>query len=380
MKTKSPANKLRILFMNSIQMFGGGEIWMLAAMENLRAKGHQTGLICRPGIKLAEKSAEKNFTTFTIPMRGDFDPVTVWHFYRTIRKFRADVLLANMDKEFRLAGLATRFLSGVVLVPRRGVDYPLKSHLIYRISYRHWADGVIANSLATKKSLLKNAPWLPPEKIRLIYNGIEPQRFRKKSDSLRRRFKISQDEFVFGFAGQLDERKGLHTLLPAFTRLHQTGKEVKLLLAGEGVMQQTIETFIREHKLGEAVHLLGFYENIPEFMANIDALVLPSLWEGFGIVLIEAMAAGKPVIGTRTSNIPEVVPDGKVGWLVPPQDERRLTRAMEKMVAVPETAARMGREGRRWVAEKFTAERMTSQLEDYFYTLTDRKKGKQNRP
>lgn len=378
MSTQLPAKKLRILFMNSIQMFGGGEIWMLSAMSYLRARGHCVGLICRPGTKLEKMSKTENFSTFPVSIRGDFDPVTVWQFYRIIRSFRADVLLANMDKELRLAGLAGRFFHRPVLIPRRGVDYPLKNHPVYRLTYQKWADGIIANSKATKKSLLQNAPWLPPKKIKVIYNGIEPQRFRLHSDSLRRKLKIAKGDFVFGFAGQLDERKGLHTLLPAFASLRKKQKRVKLLLAGEGPLQSTIERFIGKNELENSVYLLGFWENMPEFMANIDTLILPSLWEGFGIVLIEAMAAGKPVIATRTSNIPEVVPDRKVGLLVQKQDANQLTAVMEKLVAEPEAAAEMGRQGRKWVEKKFTAERMTSELENYFYALMAGKRENRN--
>jgi glycosyltransferase involved in cell wall biosynthesis len=102
-------------------------------------------------------------------------------------------------------------------------------------------------------------------------------------------------------------------------------------------------------------------------------LVLPSLWEGFGIVLIEAMAAGKPVITTNVSNMPEIVNDGENGFLVPPSDPDALSTAMQKMASNRENVRRMGRAGRRVVQNRFTLGHMVDTIEKYFFELCARK-------
>lgn len=374
-----PGRALCILFINSIQMFGGGEIWMLTAMQGLAERGHQVGGIGRPGQEWLKRSEHLGYPAFPIPIRGDLDPVTMFRFLHAIRRFQADILVTNMDKELRLAGLVKQFLPDLVLIPRRGIDYPLKNHLLYRLSYQKWADGVIANSQATRAALLQNAPWLPAEKVRVIYNGVQVNRFNRDPGELRERLQIPAKEFVFGFVGQLDERKGLRTLLPAFARLSLTTRNIRLLLAGEGPLHKEIEQFTTRYQLTDKISVLGFYEDIPEFMAGIDALVLPSLWEGFGIVLIEAMAAAKPVIATRTSNIPEIVKEGKVGWLVPAGDEEGLADAMHRLATHPQSGREMGQAGREWVKQKFTLSRMIDELEEYFYSLIECKNERRNR-
>ena len=288
-----------------------------------------------------------------------------------IKNFGADVLLTNMDKELRLAGIAKQLLKETVLIPRRGIDYPLKNHLIYRLAYNKWADGIIANSMATKKALLRNTPWLSPAKIKVIYNGIDPKRFFKKSNSLRDKLDVSPDDFVFGFAGQLDERKGISTLLAAFHQVIKKKSNVKLLLAGEGMLRNVVEDYIEKHQLNGLIYVLGFQDDIPQFMANINALVLPSLWEGFGIVLIEAMAAHKPVISSRTSNIPEIVEDGEVGLLIEPENVDELSAAMEFFLDNPRKVGTMGNAGRMLVEEKFSLDRMIDELEVYFYQFVN---------
>jgi len=343
-------------------------------MKALAERGHQIGLICRPKTDLAERVQTLNYSISTIPMRGDFDPITIFNFYKKIKSFAPDIILTNMDKELRIAGLANRFYKKAALIPRRGIDYPLKNKFLYKVTYKNWADGIIANSQSTKKSLLKNAPWLPSEKIRVIYNGIDPKRFEKKSDLLRQELNISKSDFVFGFVGQLDERKGLRDLLPAFEVVNSKFKNAKLLLAGEGSLRQEIENFIKTKQLENSVFLLGYFENIPEFMANINTLILPSLWEGFGIVLIEAMASEKSVIATNSSNLPEIVENGKVGLLVPPQNYKQLADAMTTLISQPEMSAKMGEAGKKLVEEKFTLNRMVEELEQYFYSILDKKK------
>ncbi len=367
----NPSNKsfLRILFVNSIQMYGGGEIWMLTTLQALRQRGHWVGLICRPGTELAQHGREAGLPTYTITMRGDFDPVTIYRFYRVMQSFRADIILTNMDKELRLVGAATRFCRGMALIPRRGSDYPLKNHPIYRLTYQKWADGVLANSRATKQSLLRNAPWLNPEKIKIVYNGVDPTIFAGQSNKLCQKLGIADGTFVFGFVGQLDERKGLHDLLPAFARVHAAQPQTCLLLAGEGALRREIEIFVQKQHLANAVRLLGFWQDIPALMASVDTLVLPSLWEGFGIVLIEAMAAGKPVIATRASNLPEVVLDGEVGTLVPVHNPEQLAAAMLQFTQNSALVEKMGAAAREWVRSKFTLQHMVTEIEDYFYSV-----------
>jgi len=350
---------MRILFVNPIQMFGGGEVWMLRTLTAMRARGHAVHLLCRPDTELARRAQAVQIPLFTFPIRGDFGPLTILRTRRLLKKLAIDVVLANMDKELRFAGLAGRLAGGVAVIPRRGVDYPLKNQIHYRWSYNQLAHRVVANSQATKNALLRNAPWLDPNRVEVIYNGLDPQPFlTPRRLDMRRQWGLAADTPLIGFVGQLDERKGVHTLLSAFAGMKDRNHDAHLVMVGEGPLRPMILEFGRSHHLDDRIHLLGFRDDIEEIMKNITLLVLPSLWEGFGIVLLEAMAAAKPVVTTAVSSMPEIVLDRLTGRVVPVQDVDALMQAMEEILAHPDRAQLWGQNGRKRVQEHFTLEQM----------------------
>ena len=357
---------MRILFANTIQMFGGGEVWMLRTLDGLRRRGHEVALLCRPGTRLARKADEQGVRVFTMNVRGDLGPITLYRAFRLLRREKFDVILTNMDKELRFMGLAAKLAGRGIVIPRRGVDFPLKNRIRYRLSYNWLADVIIANSQATKQALLRNAPWLKPERIIVIYNGIDPEPFSGQAKDTGWPWQgQGEGAPIIGFAGQLDERKGIQALLDAFAFVARH-LNAHLVMAGEGPLRALIEDFARQRALGDRIHLLGFVEPISDFMKAIDVFVLPSLWEGFGIVLIEAMAAGKPCITTRVSSMPEIVLDGVTGRVVPVNDVDALAHAMRELAENRDLARRFGEAGRARVLEHFTLERMLDQLESLF--------------
>ncbi|HOZ22504.1 MAG TPA: glycosyltransferase family 4 protein [bacterium] len=361
---------MKILFANTIRMFGGGEVWMLRALQALQQRGHEVALLCRPGTEVGRRAETLGITVHSLQVRGDFGPLTICRAARLLRRHGYRIVLTNMDKELRFMGIAARLAGGCRVVARRGIDYPLKNRLRYRFSYNVLASAVIANSKATRNSLLRNAPWLSPERVHVIYNGIDPRPFAAPGEgNFRRSLGVEAGVPLVGFVGQLDERKGVEWLLPAFAALHRDFPASRLVMVGEGPMREWINSWSREHGLADALLLPGFSSRIEEVMRDIDLLVLPSLWEGFGIVLIEAMAAAKPCITTRVSSMPEIVVDGETGRVVPVRDSDALAAALIEVVGDPARAAEWGEAGRRRVERCFTLERMVDQLESLFHSL-----------
>lgn len=355
---------MNILFINSIKMFGGGEIWLFNTMKELLKRQHTVHLLCRPGVPLEDRAKRMGFSVHTIKMKSDFDPVVIFKTAKLIKKLKIDVVCTNMDKELRFGGLAAKIAGVNAIIPRRGIDYPLKNKPEYRFSYNFLASGIIANSESTKRSLLKNAPWLNPDKIKVIYNGIDFEKLSgpAKKD-IRKEFNISKEDFVVGFVGQLNERKGIDTLVRSF--INAEFKKAALLIVGDGDMEHFLKRTAEQSKA--KIIFTGFRDDIHEIMKAIDVLALPSLWEGFGIVLIEAMAAGKPVITTNVSNMPEIVRNNQDGILIPPNDETKLTEAIKYFYNNPAQKAYMGKTAQEKVKEFYTIKRMVDETESYFY-------------
>jgi hypothetical protein len=168
---------VRILFINSIQVYGGGEVWMVTAAGELRRRGHEVTIVCRPGSPLQHQAERAALPVVPLEIHGDFDPRTIWRMIRLIGRLRTEVILTNTDKELRFAGAASLLRGGPPVICRKGIDHPLKDTLGYRLTYNRLAAAVVANSQATRQTLLDSAPWLAGERVHVIHNGVDPARY-----------------------------------------------------------------------------------------------------------------------------------------------------------------------------------------------------------
>lgn len=362
-------DRLRILFINSIRMWGGGEVWLMDIMGGLRGRGHEVTLVCRAGTVLEENAKAAGFDVVAMRMRSDFDPIVVAKVLMLVRRRGIQVICTNMDKELRFGGLAARFAGRVVVIPSREVDYPLKDRLRYRFTYNVLADHVLTNSESTRQTLLTSAPWLASERVGVVYKGIDPAPYiehPEEGEAVRHELGIATGAPVVGFVGQIIQRKGVPDLIKAMPDVVARVPDVVFLFAGEGKLESLLKSRVRELGLDAHAVVAGFRGDVPALMKAIDVLVLPSVVEGFGYVLIEAMAAGKPVVATRASSIPEIVVHEETGLLVEVHRPDQIADALTVLLSDPARRAEMGRRGREVVLENFTLERMLDRTEAVF--------------
>jgi glycosyltransferase involved in cell wall biosynthesis len=284
-----------------------------------------------------------------------------------MRRKRIDVICTNMDKELRFGGIAAKLAGVPGVVPSREIDYPLKNSLRYRFAYNVLASCLVVNSIATQSTVLKSAPWLDKSRTRIIYKGIDLAPFNTPPvGSLHDELGVPRSTRFVTFLGQLDERKGIRYLLDAWKAIEARFPDALLIMGGVGPMQQMLESFLRENHLTTRVRLLGFRNDVPNVLKQSSMLVLPSLWEGFGYVLVEAMAARIPTIATNTSSIPEIVADGTSGLLVPVKDAEAIAGAMTTILSDATLERSMGEVGRHIVEQNFTIDVMIEKFERVF--------------
>jgi glycosyltransferase involved in cell wall biosynthesis len=179
------------------------------------------------------------------------------------------------------------------------------------------------------------------------------------------------DRFVVLSTGRLAEQKGLEYLIRAVQDTVDAVPALMVLLAGEGPLHSHLDQLIDELGVGDFVKLLGFRDDVAELLAAADVVVLPSLWEGLSISLLEAMAAGRPIVTTTIASNREVTRDGAVAMLVPPKDSSRLTSALRDLAASPETREELAAAGRREQLERYSLARMLDQYLDEYDRLTN---------
>jgi glycosyltransferase involved in cell wall biosynthesis len=201
---------------------------------------------------------------------------------------------------------------------------------------------------------------LPPERILVIHNGVDVRSFSLPRGAFRRSEGIPAECTVITTVGRLDTQKGLPYLLEAAELVTRGHPEVRFLVVGEGPRRGDLVRHRDRLGLTERVWFLGFRTDVPQILADSDVFVLPSLWEGLPIALLEAMAAGLPVVATDVPGVTEVVTDGETGLVVPGKDVGALAGALSRLLDDPDLRLGLARAGRRKVEEEFGWEKVVA--------------------
>lgn len=231
-------------------------------------------------------------------------------------------------------------------------------------------DAIIAVSEAVRGSLIKNY-FLDPQEVFTVYNGVEvrklettrPQRPRR-SEVGRGNLKLETGKKTILYLGRIDRGKGLENLLEAVSNLASHISHLKLLIVGSGPECDYLNDRSKELGLTDVVEFVGQvrYEETPKYYCEADVFVYPSeALEGLPMSVVEAMAAGLPVIASKVGGIPEAVTDGETGLLVEPGNVQELSAALTKLLTNDELRSEMGRRAREVAEEKFSQEKMVEE-------------------
>jgi len=201
---------------------------------------------------------------------------------------------------------------------------------------------------------------VPLEMMQTIYYGIEPPQPATERAAVRAGLGIGSDETVLGIIARLVEQKGHRYLIEAFAKAVQHNRTLRLLIVGSGALEDDLKA--RAHKAGleKAVLFTGYRTDTSDLLGAIDIFVHPSLWEGFGLAVLEAMAMGKPVIATRVSALPELIQDTVSGFLVAPQDAAALAAVIIRLAGDGLLQQRIGEQARQRCLREFSVERMSA--------------------
>jgi glycosyltransferase involved in cell wall biosynthesis len=262
-------------------------------------------------------------------------------------RLRTPILLARLRRFFRARGvevvhahnLAPLLYGGLaarLLGARRPAVVYSEHNQIYRAGerarrrfrrYVRLADDVVAVSHDLRRTLVQGLKV--PRPVRVLHNGIDPRAFGDADASgVRRELGAAPGEFLVGTAVVLSEQKGVRHLLDAARLVRAADPSIRFVVAGDGPLRPELERTAAALGLDGAVRFLGYRSDVPALIAALDAYVLPSLWEGLPLALLEALAGGKPIVATHVGGNPEVVEDGENGLLVPPRDPDALARAI----------------------------------------------------
>jgi len=367
---------MHICFIEDTYLHGGTQIWVAEAMREFLAKGHEVTLLTAAG----GFNARDGVTTDARVVTYDFNDVTAEdERHRKLWKDAlsgTDVAVCTVHPprdDFHCSLFAARCIEeaglDTLLEPKTGTIVPEYKREFY-VPPSDIRSHVISITDFTRKYLIETLR-IPEEGVSLVYQGTEVARF--TPDEERRR--IAETRYplplnaapILGNVGSFEHRKGQVVLLEAVAEMRRTLPNVHLILVGDGPDEELLRAKVGEMGLEGNVTLFPFTKEPVHVFEVIDVLVLSSLYkEGLPNVLLEAMSMSVPVVASRLAGIPEVVIDGRTGWLTEPGDVYGLARAVERLWADPATCREMGNEGRRLMEKKFNKAQQFDAFLDHF--------------
>lgn len=211
-----------------------------------------------------------------------------------------------------------------------------------------------------------------PDEVRTVHYGLDPQPFDQVTDeeveSVRSGL-VTADGLLVGTVARLVEQKDLSTLLRAIDTVSEKHPKVCLAIVGKGPKREELEALATALDINDRVTFTGHRSDVPTLMHAFDLFVLPSQWEGFGLVFLEAMAAGTPIVASEVSAVPEIVVDSETGYLAPPGEVDKFAECIDRLLKDRTLAETMGQKGRERLESHFTVERMVSETETVYDEL-----------
>jgi glycosyltransferase involved in cell wall biosynthesis len=332
-----PRHPLRVVHVGWMSTIGGGELFLVDLASFLDPDRVRCEIFCLgPGGRPAQLAEARSLALRRFPKRTRAGPVMFLRLTRALAHGRPDVVHLHGDAGLRW-GLPAARLAGlgriVALSYRDRPDTRRKEALARRLF--RLAPTVVAGSADVQRYLI-DVVGIAPERTRVIPCGIDPEPFR----AVRRRTS-GASRVVLLSVGRLVEAKGHAILLHALRRLVDCGLEVELHIVGDGPLRGDLERLVARLELGGRVRFFGAVLPPVGALGEADVFVFPSLVEPQGLAVLEAMAAGVPVVASRAGGIPEMIEHARDGILVEPGDASALAAALADVLADPSLRARL---------------------------------------
>ena len=381
-------NRIRILFYSHTGLISGAERVLLGTINgldrsifdpiaacpvdgDLTARFHASQVLIVPVSQL-----EARFTLNTRQLVRYFRSFAhvIWSFRASVKQVAPDVLHANSIRAGIVASIAM-FGTGLPVIWHVHDDLPKHpvSSLIRLAAFLSPHSLFLAVSKATATAFVGRFPF--GDRIEVLYNGVDQDLYPVKTttkSSFRMELGLTEEDFLLCAVGMINPRKGLTGLLDAFKVVYDKMSTVHLAIIGAPIFNRDDQYFVeikdkaRQLNIEDRVHFTGARTDVPALLRSADMLVLNTLSEPFGLVLIEAMSSGTPVITTRVGGIPEIVTDNETGFLVEPNDAPALAARLLEVITDSSGRCRVASAALLKVCPRFSQERYCAGYMSYF--------------
>ncbi len=352
---------MNILQVISSNVAGGRELFCVPVSVKLKEKGHKVSIMCRKGSPVEAEALRRGLDVISTGFNWYFNPLEILRAAKALRKGRFEIIHSHWTRDLSNLIVAAALAGGVPIVCTKHVYSTTPKKDLFHA----WVAGRIRFMMCVcelvRKNLLDTMP-IAPAKVVTVYNGIDAKeewRPGKYGGSFRKENGIGENDFLVCMAGRINSGKGQHVLVAAAKKVLGLHPESMFVFAGrpEGAEEekyyQELLAVVKEAGLEEKIRFLGFRSDLPKVVDSSDAVVMCSVFETFGLVLIQGMAMEKPVIGTNAGGVPEIISDAGNGLLFNYGDQEKLAALLLWLIENPEKRKMLGAAARRTVEEKF---------------------------
>lgn len=371
------AARVRVLHVITSLDRGGAENHLLALLSHLERSRFEAEVAVLAGQgELVPRFREAGIIVHLLDAGGRLDLGALRRLVSLLRRGRYDIVHSHLFRADLYAALALKRLGGARprLVSTRHNDdrfflHPLVGVVHYAVSGEQ--DMIIAISDHVARFTIARGVR-DARRVRRVYHGLpphDPSALERERLRVRATLGVAAGDWLIGNVGRLAPQKGQRHLVAAMPAVLERVPHAHLAIAGGGDLAGYLGELAAELDVAHRVHVLGARPDVPSLMRAFDVFAMPSIWEGFGIVLLEAMAAARPVVASRVATIPEVVVDGETGLLVPAGDPAALADALATLAQDAGLASRLGRAGQERLRRHFSLEKMVADTEALYDEL-----------
>jgi len=373
--------KIRVLECIRQGQIGGGETHLLSLIENIDRSKFEIVVLSFTDGPMVDRLNEMGIDTNVIYTERPFD----WRKWKQVKQLikqkKIDLIHCHGTRAASNLISSARSLGIPLVYTVHGWSFHADQHPLVRfirILGEKYLTGKSNLNISVSESNQKSGKkYIRNFDSVVVNNGIDLNKFNpeKQYKNIRSELGVSEKEVMILFIARFTLQKQPLVLIRAFKDAKEVYPGMRLLMVGEGEQRKSAIALIRELQLEDSVSLLPFRQDVPDLLKAADIFVLPSLWEGLPIGLLEAMAMGKAVIGTQVDGTSEVVKAGINGLLVNPGDVTALSGVLVELCRDSESRQKLGQAAQKDVSASFNASQMSRKIEDLYTTLMHKQAG-----
>lgn len=356
------ARRLHVMQFVGNNIVGGMETYVQRLVERLPKEHFRVSVVCPYESHYSDRLRGHGAEVLVLSMPDDPCWASICSAAAYVKSEQVDVLQAHLTNAHILAGLVGQLTGTPVIYTNHGRRLSSEDLEVHQLARTHF-------SLVCRYTELHALGLgIRPEYVHMIPNGVDTTVFtprRERQGALRQRFGIPPDAPVVGFVGRLSVEKGPETFLRSVLLAHQAVPELHAVMVGTGPMESNVETFIRNFQMGSYAHLAGLQDDMPAVMSEFDLFVSSSHSEAMPLAMMEAMASGLPIVGTRVGGVPDLIQHGVSGYLVDRADINAISSAVRGLLQEPSLREQFGLASRERAVTLFSLDesiRVTCQL------------------